>query len=345
MKTALIFRNNEEPIEVTAEDVKNGLYSRDTQFVDTKYEQKVQYVCRAKNNGGPYFRLYISYEDYKNMYPDRPSREDFLKFKRRFSETQWHQEWKNKFSHFCEIEKHIKNHETNKWKYADAFYSKTQTCIEFQHSYIAMDFEKRNEFYSNLSIDTVWLCDLPYAEDKNAADGNIEILEDNTWGFFRISENPDNLLNHKVYIQVKSGKIYRVKELLRRESSTELKSTIRYFVPTEIYTENEFIEAVKTNRIGSFAKTLHELWSARYKWMIVKNIETNKTIFINCNNKNEMYRNFKKSNCIQFKYTDDIYGHQPLEKKKPYHISIIDETRPIWTFISAKDKNGQFINH
>ncbi len=340
MKTARIFRDNEEPINVSAEDVKNELYSRDTQFVDPKYEQKVQYVCRAKNNGGPYFRLYISYEDYKRMYPDRPSREDFLMFKRRFYETQWHQEWKNKFSHFCKIEKYIKNHKTNKWKYADAFYEETQTCIEFQHSYIAMDFEKRNEFYSELSIDTVWLCNLPCAEDKNAPDGNIEILEDNAWGFFRISENPDNLLNHKVYIQAKSGKIYRVKELLRRESSTELKSTIRYFVPTEIYTENEFIDAVKRNTIGCAGKPLNELWSTNYSWMKVKNIEKGDVIFINRNHEGEMYRNFSHYNCIEYTYADDKYGYKSLKDKKSFYLKREYENRPIWVLVDAQDKNN-----
>ena len=51
--------------------------------------------------------------------------------------------------------------------------------------------------------------------------------------------------NHYVYIQTKSKNIYRVNALLRHESSTKRKSTIRYFYPTEIYTEDEFVDAIK----------------------------------------------------------------------------------------------------
>ena len=344
MKKARLFKENQEPIIVSADEVKNGQYSRNEEFVDPEYEFKVQYVKGARNNGGPYFRLYYSYEEYKKLYPDRASRYEIVADMRRFQESQWHKGWKEKFASFCNIEKCIKDPDIHKWRFADAFYEKTKTCIEFQHSYIAMDFEERNEFYSKLSINTVWLYDLPSANARIDKYGNIEILENNAKGFYRISENPDNLKNHKVYIQVKSGKIYRVKELLRKEFSTKHTGTIRYFKPTEIYTEEEFIKAIKTNTIGLSIKSLHRLWKPNYAWMIVKNIETDKTIFINCNDKNEMYRSFENYNCIQYKYTDDKYGNQSLEKKKPFHISHKDENRAIWVFVSAKDKAGKYIS-
>ena len=65
MKYARLFRENEEPILVSSEQVKEGLYSRDEEFVDPEYEYRVRFVKGAKNNGGPYFRLYHSYEEYK----------------------------------------------------------------------------------------------------------------------------------------------------------------------------------------------------------------------------------------------------------------------------------------
>lgn len=348
MKTALLYRDNEEKIEVSAEEVKAGIYNRYEEFIDPEYEFKVEFVKGARNNGGPYFRLYYSLEEYKKRYPERASRYEILANMRRFDETAWHKNWKEKFSEFCVIEKCIKNHITQKRRFADAFYEKTKTCIEFQHSYINFDFEERNEFYSNLSINIIWLYDLPHANTCLDKEGNIEILEDNARGFFRISEKPDNLKNHYVYIQVKSKKIYRVQELLRRDSSTHQKSTIRYFIPTEIYTEAEFINAIKTNTIGILSnncsrkanekpQTLKNLWNAKYSWMKVKNVENGDIIRINRNSQNEMFRDYS-TGCIRYIYVDDKYGEQSLEKKKEYQLSQQNENRPIWILIRAKNK-------
>ena len=185
MKEALLFRENEDPILVTAEEVKNGLYSRYEEFVDPDYEFKVQFVKGSKNNGGPYFRLYYSYEEYKKLYPERATRYEIVANMRRFEESEWHRGWKDKVADFCSIERCIKNDLTNKRKFADAFYEKTNTCIEFQYSYISFNFEERNEFYSNLGINTIWLYALPNANARENDDGNIEILEDNARGFFR----------------------------------------------------------------------------------------------------------------------------------------------------------------
>ena len=348
MKNALLFRENEEPIEVSAEEVRDGLYSRYEEFVDPEYEFKVQFVKGARNNGRPYFRLYYSYEEYKKLYPERASRYEIVANMRRYEESEWHKMWKEKMSGFCAIEKCIKNTSTNKRKFADAFYEDTQTCIEFQHSYIALDFEERNAFYAELSINTIWLYDLPRANARPNKKGGIEILEDNARGFFRISENPKNLKNHRVYIQVKSGMIYRVNELFRHYSSTEQKSTIRYFIPTESYTEQEFVEAVKANTIAALPnnpmieydkspKALYELWNSKYLWMIVKNIETGDFICINRNQDDGMFRDYS-NNCVKYVYVGDKYSSQSSARKKEYFLSHQNEKRPIWIFITAKNK-------
>lgn len=344
MKQALLFRENHEPVLVSAEEVKNGIYSRYDEFVDPEYEFKVQFVKGARNNGGPYFRLYYSYEEYKKLYPDRASRYEIVADMRRFEESAWHKKWKEKVSHFCTIEKCIKNPITNKWKFADAFYDKAQMCIEFQHSYIALDFEERNKFYKDLSINTIWLYDLPRANACQDDDGNIEILEDNARGFFRISENPDNLKNHFVYIQVKSGMIYRVMELFRRETSTDQKSTIRFFVPAEIYTEEEFVNAIQNNKLGmnlnngaENSKPLIELWNKNYAWMIVRNIETGDLICVNRNQMNEMFRDYS-TGCIKYVYMDDKYGNQSSHRKKEYLLSHQNEKRAIWVLVQARYK-------
>lgn len=347
MKKALLFRAD-GLVLVSAEEVKQGVYSRNNEFVDPEYEFKVRFVKGARNNGGPYFRLYYSYNEYKTLFPERSSRYEIVANMRRYRESVWHNEWKKNVSDFCLIEKCIKNDKTGKRRFADAFCEKFQTCIEFQHSYIAFDFEERNNFYNELSLKTIWLYDLTYANVRQDDVGDIEILENNARGFFRISENPENLKKHLVYIQVKTGMIYRVKELCRRESSTKHKSTIRYFAPTEAYTEEEFICNLKSNTLGdkddgrNELKTIVDLWDKNYKWMIVENTVKSQNYFIWRNQNDQPFRD-SQWDCIQFKYADERYSKEnisvaPLIKKKPYSIGNDDEKSPIWRLIKAERK-------
>gem|GEM_PF-6789260 len=327
---------------VSAKEVLDGIYSLDKcEFVDPEYEFKVQFVHGAKNHGGPYFRLYYSYEDYKKLYPDRADRYAIVADMRRYQECRWHKEWKESVSSFCSIEKCIKNPKTNKWKFADAFNEVTNTCIEFQHSFIDFDFEERNEFYSKMGIGVVWLYDLPKATLREREDGSMEILEDNARGFFRISENPDNLKNHYVYIQVKSGVIYRVTELGRLEANSGLKSTIRFFKPAQTLSADEFIEMIRKK---SFCKkkqptTLSSIWKPYYSCIVVENTTNGDTILINRDKKGHMYREFS-SGCIQYKYVacDENNEEKPFTVKmnKDYSLSAKKESAPIWKLIYAK---------
>ena len=358
MKTARLFRDGSS-ILVNAEEVKAGHYDRNEEFVDPEYEFRVRFVKAAKNNGDPYFRLYYSYEDYKRLFPERASKYEIVANMRRFQESKWHKHWKNSLSSFCQIEQCIKNSATGKWKFADAYYSANKTCIEFQHSYISSDFEERNKFYLSISISTIWLYDLSNANVRKTDEDTFEILENNAKGFFKISENPKNLSDNLVYIQVKSGKIFRIKNLLRRISSSDKQSTIRYFKSNEIYTDKDFIERIKDGSILSdtynikknkelrfitpinnkdtqtkIPKPLNELWHNSYKWIIVKNCNTDEKIFINCDNNGGMYRDFK-TNYIRYKYVDNKYGENeyPLYKRKEYSLSTEKELLPIWTLV------------
>ena len=53
MKHALLFRDAEEPIVVSADDIKAGRYGRHGEYVDPEYEFKVEYVKAAKNGKKP----------------------------------------------------------------------------------------------------------------------------------------------------------------------------------------------------------------------------------------------------------------------------------------------------
>ena len=268
MLKARLFQDGVETI-ISAQDVKDGKYSRYDNFVDVEYEFRVRYVNGAKHHGAPHFRLYLSREDYLRLSPEQKKRFEIVRGQRHFQNSFWHSEWQNKVKSFCEIEKYFKDSDTNKRRFADAYYPEKNIRVEFQHSYIDFDFEERNEFFSKKGIKIIWLYDLPRSEVKRMADGDFyEILEDNARGFFRISEKEENLKNNLVFIQTKDGLIYQIDELLRKEidNSNGLKSTIRYFNPKGIYSEDEFVRLIKEADATLFNKskisTIFDLWKS-----------------------------------------------------------------------------------
>jgi len=206
LNKARLFKNGNI---VYASEIKEGKYDRNENYVDPEYNFRAIYVKSAKNNGRPYFKIYISKEEYRNLTIEQKTKYDILCSLRHFQNGPWHCEWQERFRSFCELEKYIKNPETGKWKYADAYYSKEKICVEFQHSYIDFYFEERNEFYNSLGIKTVWLYDLVNSDVKKIADGSYEILENNAKGFFKIAEKQENLKDNIVLIQVKDNKLCR----------------------------------------------------------------------------------------------------------------------------------------
>lgn len=108
MKKALLFKQGVDPIVVSADEVKDGKYDKADNFVDLKYEFKVKYVKDCKGHTGPYFRYYLSHDDYVKLSQNQKTHSDIVENMRRFLESYWHDEWKNKVSHFCEIEKYFK---------------------------------------------------------------------------------------------------------------------------------------------------------------------------------------------------------------------------------------------
>ena len=325
---ARLFKNGNNKI-VYANEVKEGLYDRHANFQDIEYEFRVTYVNSAKNHGVPYFKLYLSKDDYRKLSPELRTKYDILCELRHWQNGPWHRSWQDKFNSFCKIEQYIKNMDTGKYKYADAYYEEKKICIEFQHSYIDSYFEERNEFYNALGIKVVWLYDLTNLEVKNNNDGTYEILEDNAKGFFRIAEKEENLKNSIVLIHAKNKKIYRINELLRKEiKAKELKSTIRCFKPVSIYDEDEFVQRIKNAdnkllnlKVEEEADTLYHLWElynprvARFK-----NTETGWYFQLNMN-PSDQYNSFGKvrGNISSDQYSgfssslEEIYG---ANKKK-----------------------------
>lgn len=339
MKEARIHDENLERI-VSADEVLAGSVSKDHDFVDVEYNFRVTFVRGAKNHGGPYFRLYWSLEDYKKYSPEQKERYDILRGMNHFAESQWHREWEEKVEGFAKTEKVIKNPETGKYKRADAFIDEHKLCIEFQHSYIAFDFRERNEFYSALGYKIVWLYDLSKHSAKTTEEGYIQVLEDNARGFYRVAEEEKDLTDHPVFIQVKGGIIYKVTKLYRKEIEGEKKSTIRYFYPDAIFTEEEFIQALRTNDERLFVlekkiDSIYNLWDKECSRMVFENTETGKQIIIYGKN-GEMNEDFA-TGCItyQFVYFDYKTHWYSIKSQKFYNLGHSDAHKKVWKVLSA----------
>lgn len=340
MREARLFDDDKNPKIIKAEEVKEGKYDRYDNFIDIEEEFRVNYVSNSKGHSGPYFRLYLAREEYKKLSKNQKDRYDILRDQRRYKESPWHREWKEKLSHFCKIEKSIRNEETLKYKIADAIFEEKKTIIELQHSYIANDFEERNAHYISLGYNVIWLYDLPRAKLKKVGDNEYEILEDNARGFFRIAEKPENLANHQVFIQTNDKNIYLVKELKRKEIDNELKSTIRLFKPREILTENDFLERIKQGSFNLF--TVYELWNPLYKSMIIKDVKEDKICIVreDKDDPNTMSRNYGFNNIGRnyMKY-DESKKRYVQTNNKFYDISESNANDKKWILLEYKLKD------
>ncbi len=333
-----MFNNDETPIVVSAQEVFDGKYSRYNQFVDVKYpEYRVEYVSGGKpkkgeTKGCPYFRWYYSYEQYKERYPDGAERYyEIVGNQRHFQESKWHQEWKEKLSSFCENEKRFVNKD-KKWKYADAYNAKTDTCIELQHSYASNEFKDRNEFYAEEGKTMIWLFHLPNAQVKETADGNYEILEDNARGFFRAAyESQYDFGKIIVFVQVQSGQIYRISKLHRKEGAhEEIKSTTWCFFHEGVWNEEGWIKWLRYGGNNSFnteSYLLYKLWDNDYKYMQLYNSLTGDKIYI--------YHDRDKDELLRTKYSCIMYT-SILDSGQYTYMTKADERMRQWEPIRAR---------
>lgn len=296
---------------VSAFEIRDGIVGKDYDFIDVEEEFRVNFVKAAKNQGDPYFRLYWSHEEYLAFSQDKKSRYDILKDMRHYQDGPWHRGWEEKVRPFAEIERYIKN--DGICKRADALIRNKPVVLEFQHSFIAGDFQSRNEFYSKLGYKTIWLFDVSQ-HDIVYENGGYIIVEDNARGIFKVIETESDLSRHYVYVQAKGGMIYRIKRLFRKSIDSTNKSTIRYFYTREVYTEDEFIRYLENqSEYGS----LYDIWNPKYRFMIAFNIETKKLYKFYRGADGNITQQFD-SGCIGYQYAERDpntgYYHETISK-------------------------------
>ena len=292
------------------------------------------------------------------MTPERKTRYDILRDQYHFAESKWHREWEDRVSSFCENEYYVKSPNSNKYKRTDAFCELHHLCIEFQHSYIANDFNERNEFYSQLGYKVIWLYDLTKHEGKVVKD-IVELVEDNACGFFRIADENKDLKEHPVFIEVKGGRIFKADKLFRKEIEGDKLSTIRFFNLSTTFENYEgFVEALKTCDKSLFesnppiqkdksiiqkqktidfdnCKRIVELWDESYAFMVVLNTHTSIVYFV-FGKEGQLIRDYQTGK-IRCKYAyKDSFGYY---KEKGTYYNILDENERVWVLLQfVRDK-------
>ena len=75
MDRARIFETGDR---VFAQEIKDGKYSRHENYVDEEENFRAVYVKASKGHGAPYFRLYLSREDYNKLSQEQKTRYGIL---------------------------------------------------------------------------------------------------------------------------------------------------------------------------------------------------------------------------------------------------------------------------
>lgn len=351
MECAKIFSEDKSEI-VTAQEVSLGIVSRDAEFVDPEEDFRVIFVSASKNGKSAHFRLYYSRQYYDSLNPERRKRYDYVRNLRHFQDSEWHQNWEAAFRPYAKTEAYVRDPESKTYKRADVYFENIKLAVEFQHSYIANDFAIRNDYYSKLGIDTIWLYDLTDTNVVKSEDGKFRVLENNAKGFFRIAEDADNLLHH-VYVEAKDQKIYRIQHLERKQIDGDIESTIRVFDTTEIYTKQEFIDKIvnnaifdKTETIDDSYDTIFDLWDKSYYYMVVMNTITSDhiVIFKDSKKQGEMKRDSSGTLLYQYVTWDEQKQFYSLNSKTYYRLRNDLANTQIWVLVRAFIDSSNYNN-
>lgn len=197
---------------------------------------------RVKVNG--FFRKLISLNDHRELYKMNKSLTE-IEHKIHHRDSQWHDEWKERVSDFCETEKRFYPDgipSKSGYRIADAYYTNKNTVIEFQKSFSDEALNK-SIFYKNENVHLIWLFYLQSLEVFKD-DNKYKIREDNFYHFFRIEDIiPSFYEDNFIFIQDKNDRIYHVEKIHRVESDNELEATVRYFnIGLKFNNPNEFVK-------------------------------------------------------------------------------------------------------
>lgn len=269
-----------------------------------------------------------------------------------YDKTDWHIQWQKRFPNEC-YEKIVTR--GNERHIADVLIN--DIVIEFQHSSISIDdFRDRNKFYASCGYKVIWVFD--FIEEFE--DGKISCMDypDNEyrWTYvkklFREIELKDE--EATIFFQFSNEDEEGV-GVLERVTNSYNEFRIFYTDLEHSCSIGEFVNQAKNNSFDFYrkanvpqitpevistikdGKTIYELWSRDYSWMIVENLVNGKGMLIKGTN-GEMWRERNKDNGkIVGKYSNKkLYG-------RGYTYSsdyvVWDAEKPIWRLIRSEERS------
>ncbi|MDD3999056.1 MAG: hypothetical protein PHR98_03080 [Candidatus Shapirobacteria bacterium] len=329
----------------TAQEVYNQKL-REQEFVDPDIKWSLKFVDPYDRQGrtdkitqgaakprvhvNAFFRKKLSLSDHRELYGVNA---DLIVAEHRYHErdSEWHNLWKERVKNFCEIEKRIYpdgNPKKEGYKVADAFYTETNTVIEFQKAFDDKALEK-SAFYKNENKRLMWVFYLPTLEVFKD-DGKYKIREDNFFHFFRIdSLLPYFFKENLVFLQDKKDRIYYVEQLERAETQNELQASIRCFKCKKTFINPaEFVEWLRNDwpksdffiqfGVNDNLKSLDEL-------LLPHKESSDKMFFLQNGTKNDVngisliYCFVKDGNAFRFEKSSFVSYRCFKDKKGYYH--------------------------
>lgn len=270
-----------------------------------------------------------------------------------YDKTDWHIKWQKRFPDECYEkivtrgdEKHI----------ADVLIN--DIVIEFQHSSISLeDFRDRNRFYTACGYKVIWVFD--FIEEFETGKICSMAYPDNEYQWIYVKKLfRDMDLNNEeatVFFQFTSedkedgGALERVTKSYNefRVFFTDIEHACSVGEFIEQAKENGFDYLKKSNTIHVTSnvfstikdgKTVFELWSQDYSWMIVDNLVNGKTMLVRGTD-GTMWREANKNNG---KIIGRYSNRSPYGGKYTYSSDLYvvwDAEKPIWRLIKAEERS------
>jgi len=287
-----------------------------------------------------FFRKKLSLSDHRELYGINT---ELTTTEHRYHErdSEWHNLWKERVKNFCEIEKRIYpdgSPQKEGYKIADAFYTETNTVIEFQKAFDDKALEK-STFYKKENKRLMWVFYLPTLEVFKD-DEKYKIREDNFFHFFRIDALLPNFFKENlVFLQDKKDRIYYVEQLERVETQNDLEASVRYFKCNKTFTNPaEYVEWLRrdwpksdffikfgtNNNLKSLDELLLPLKDSNDKMFFLQNgtkNDINGKILIYCFVKDGTAFRFEKPSYISYRCFKNKYGQYDVNSTwdKTYH--------------------------
>lgn len=265
-----------------------------------------------------------------------------------YDKTPWHFQWQKRFADEC-IEKVITR--GNEKHIADVLVN--DIVIEFQHSAISIeDFRKRNTFYNACGYKVIWVFDLIEESESGRIDYSEDCDNEYHWSYVKkLFREIDLKSEHAtIFFQFDEDEHEEGACVLQRVTNSYNEFRLFYTDFENALSIQSFVQKAKENSFEFYnkkapvkltkeiidslpdSKTIYELWSENYAWMVVENMPTGKRMLIK-GSYGEMWTD--KQGRIKGKYSNSFNGKYTYSND--FYV-VWDAERPIWRLISSGER-------